>query len=110
MMALRDCGPPRVAAECARLPGPWNDAMPQLPLLPKVVRAHGRMAMPVCAYSCVIDTVNAAVFNAEIRIPMCWPWGVRAQPDRRFARSAWPATVVVLCARRPAIGRRRGTI
>jgi len=25
-----------------------------------------RMMMPVCAYSCVIDAINAAVVNAEV--------------------------------------------
>ena len=43
--------------------------------------AHGDACLRILMR---LDTVNAAVFNAEIRAPMCWPWGVRAQPDRRL--------------------------
>jgi hypothetical protein len=42
-----------------------------------------RMMMLVCAYSCVIDAINAAVVNAEVRAPVCGQWDVRAQPDCR---------------------------
>lgn len=45
------------------------------------------MAMPVCAYSCVIDAINTAVVNAEVRAPMCGPGDVRAEPDRGDMRS-----------------------
>ncbi len=44
------------------------------------------MVMLVCAYSCVIDAINAAVVNAEVRAPMCGPWGIQAlscRPGRR---------------------------
>jgi hypothetical protein len=47
-------------------------------------RAHSwRMGMPVCAYSCVIDAVNVAVVNAELRSHVR-AGDVRAQPDRRL--------------------------
>ncbi len=49
------------------------------------------MVMLVCAYSCVIDAINAAVVNAEVRAPMCGSWDVQAQPDRRFGTAIFRA-------------------
>ena len=37
-------------------------------------------AMLACAYSCVIDVINAAAVNAEACAPYAEPWEVQAQP------------------------------
>jgi hypothetical protein len=44
------------------------------------------MAMLVCAYSCVIDAINAVAVNAEARA-MYWPQHVRVSHGRRRERS-----------------------
>jgi len=50
------------------------------PLMPKVVRTPLRMAMISYAYSYVIDALNTAALNAEVRAPMRESWDGRAQP------------------------------
>jgi hypothetical protein len=47
------------------------------------------MAMPVCAYSCVIDAINAAVVNAEACAPMYGPQDVRVSHGRRRRQVAY---------------------
>ena len=98
------------------LPGHRPGQVPGRPMTPEVrsFRPPGhaessafywRMMMPVCAYSCVIDAINAAVFNAEVRAPVCGPRGVRAHPPCRIFARPWRclrlgmhAQIILLCA------------
>ena len=66
------------------LPNRSQVPMPGRPLMHNAESSafSWRMMMPVCAYSCVIDAINAAVVNADVRAPMCGSWDVRAQHRR----------------------------